>query len=202
MRSYRWLGIVVAALQVLAVVSLVAVHYFCHNPSFLVRYYGPARSIILKENLPLVIALAPFAYGLELFGGLPSPIRGACLAIGTTLFGLALLPSVGLFWYFIVTELTMRTRGSSKLRFRSLIAESVVLVVLFVMGAGTVLYAISDRASWQHVASGRIDATLGNVFLLMWGIAFFTISVVDFRWLLTRDSADKLAVGPRAGGAP
>jgi hypothetical protein len=188
MRPSKRPGIVVAGLQVLIIIVLVAVHYVWRDPHFLVRYYEPARNLVLKENFPLVVLLAPVAYALQLCGGLPSPVRGICLAIGTTFLGIALLPSVGFFWYFVATETGMRMRGQSRLRFHNAIAESAVLLVLFLMGAGAILYVLSNKASWLS-GNNQIAVLVGNACLLVWGAVLLAVAIADFRWLLKSRSS-------------
>jgi hypothetical protein len=48
-------------IQVLAVVGVFGWTKLCHDPRILAEYVYPARSLLVKENFPLVVAWVPLA---------------------------------------------------------------------------------------------------------------------------------------------
>ena len=112
------LRVAVPAFQVLSIALIVAWSNLCHDPRIVVNYFGPTRDLLLKENFPLVVVLAPIAYALDRVGEVIGPVGGTSQAIGTAFFGLLLFIGAALFWYLVVVEVQMRVRGESLLRFR------------------------------------------------------------------------------------
>jgi len=73
--------------------------------------------------------------------------------------------SVALFWYFVISEVEMRKRGASMIRFRNRAAEIFAIIVLFASGVGAIRYAWTDGMLLAHIRGSKFEIVAGGLCL-------------------------------------
>lgn len=175
---YKRLRAVVPAVQVAAAIVVFSATKFYGTSRFYEYYLGDAQNVIIHLNLPLMalwaLVFSPIAW---LTRYLP-PVTGTLHAVGIILVALLLASSVVLFWYLVVVEIEMRSRGKSMLRPSRWSSALVLAACLFCFGAATLFYSYTvSRPLWY----GRpVDAVIEGIFPTIWGIVFIGIGIQDF----------------------
>ncbi|HWR17813.1 MAG TPA: hypothetical protein VN577_23490 [Terriglobales bacterium] len=191
---YKRLKLIVPIVQVLAVLVLLWAKHW-ESLTIYQTYVAPTERIIRAVNIPLVFAWYPILWLLEHASPYLSPEGGAPLILGIIVFGLILVLSIALFWYFVVTEIELRKQGKSLLKFPDWFRELAVAVGLFGFGIGAIVCAITDQQSrlWMHFGGinfGIALVILPPLILLVWAVVLIGISIHDFIGFL------RIAAGP------
>jgi hypothetical protein len=204
------LRIIIPLLQVLILIltfsldPLLSKRYVTRS-DLAVAYIVTPERLVLKLNFPLAILGMPIVYlTARAFPNTGSP-TGALHALIFGAYVLAILTSAAMFWYLVVVEVEMRKRNSSCLRFSGRHLEKLKAVVLILMGAGTVVFALWDSHGlivrsrinslyWSSLA----DTLIGGLFLLGWAAALITIGVQDIVRVQAQDEPVPLVGTPRS----
>jgi hypothetical protein len=182
----RLLKVVVSiGLTALAVMAFVFDKY-CHDERVYVLYVNPFLHIVTKMNFPLQIILYPILDTLNWMGRFLTAVPGLDWPIA--ILEAAFLVLIDLFfWYFVLTEIGMRIRGESMLRFKRRSVEMVALAVLFVSGICAIRNAYTEGMQLMNIHGSKIEALLGSLVLVIWGFVLIGMSISDLR--LTRQNA-------------
>ena len=141
---YKRLRIIVPAVQVLIVVVIVLSEKFVINDRLYHTYVAPTYVLVWKLNFPYHVFLLALDRALR---PIPS-ISGTPFTVIVAVLAVMLLLMLALFWYFVVTEIKMRSQGKSMLQFTGRISELFTVTVLFCFGVGSIWSAYSDT-SWS-----------------------------------------------------
>jgi hypothetical protein len=149
------------------------------------HYASTPLYLTMKLNVPLLVIWAPFVYLAN--WALSSSYLGvpnhAMVVVLTGVFDLAVLSSVALFWYFVVVEMEMRSRGDSLIRFNNRLLEGVKIVLCAFAAFGSLAYAYWDGHRLLFIGepstSKTVDAIVGGALLLGWSIMIVNISSRD-----------------------
>jgi len=191
---HKNLKLCVSAIQVLLVTATVVWYRLASSDQAFVGYAMPARDLVaMKLNWPLVVAWSPVVYLMERLSSNQNPSLTAIQIAGAIAFGLAIISSLAAFWYLVVVESQARKRGGSVVRFQSALGELAKIVFLFIGGVAAPIYAYVDgRAllvAYQdnpRFVGLAVDAFLGGVFLVTWGMILTMVAVHDLRLLARR----------------
>jgi hypothetical protein len=176
---HRLLKLTVSISQAVVVVAAFAFAKYCHDDRMYVFYVNPFLHVVTKMNYPLLIVLSPILDTLNWLGRfLPTPTGGFRSSIAIVA-AVLLTSTVALFWYFVLSEIEMRRHGKSMLRFRRRPVEVAALAVLFISGIGAIRYAWTDGLLLVHIHGSKIEAFVGGLVLLIWGILLIGISIFD-----------------------
>jgi hypothetical protein len=104
-------------------------------------------------------------------------LRGSLFITVVVLIGVVFISSVAAFWYFVVSEIEMRARGESMLRFRNRPVELIVATSLLCFGVGAGFYAYGSVKSLIYIRP--LEAIVGGVLLAMWAAASRTYKFDD-----------------------
>ena len=182
---YRLMRITVPSAQVLV---LVVVYLFKFVGFFPVDYY--AQGLVERMNYPLLPIWFAVGYSIDRIGHyLPVSWRWSG-TVGDVLFGSLIVSSVGLFWYFAVTEFEARRRGESRLSFQGGLKEGLMLTLFLALSAAAFVYVYNTHLDWLPHSRSQGTAletcaavagyALGRLILIGWGALFLALAVHDF----------------------
>lgn len=188
---HRYLRIVVPAVQVSAVLCLLGWERLAHTERTLSFYVLPLRHTLLNLNFPLVILWWPIIEFIEVLSGYLAFLSQqtgmlAIIAAGVTAVGV--ISSVALFWYFVVVEIQMRSKGKSLVNSSNVALNFAKVSIFFLCGVGTFIHAYSETIRlFQHGLAPYglwpAEIVLGALLLTVWGTTFIGVSIADFRKL-------------------
>jgi len=188
---YKRIRIVIPVIQVLAMVCVQIWEKVTGVEKNLLLYVLPTRHMVMDMNFPLAMIWWPITHTSELSSNYFPLVRfssgmGMVQVVVAALFATTLYLSIALFWYFVVTELWMRTHGKSLVRFSNRIAETIKVFVLFLCGLGTFAYACREvllpfLRHWTFSGLWPVEITASVLFLVAWGIIFVGFAIEDFR---------------------
>jgi hypothetical protein len=197
------LKFIIPTVQVLLLVSAglwqhILGKYYPGHPEVIVRYGSTPLYILLKASFPLAVLWLPFFCALTWASSIPqlNLTSGATGVVMLAVFDLAVVLSVALFWYFVVVEIERRRQGTTLIRFKSRMLETLKGIVLIAVGLGAFAYACWDSHRLLLVGqlnqrslywSSMVDAIVGGLFLLIWALLLIKIGIKDL--LVTRKSA-------------
>ncbi len=178
--SYRRLKLLVPILQVLIAVGSWLLRKHIYSERLYTRYFGPAWDVVIfKMNFPVVAFWSPIVYVLNRWPDELVPSSHAMEIAVTIALGLAMVSSIGVFWYFVIAELERRMHGRSMIRFRNWFAETCKALILFAVGGSALVYAFFETRRLLLYHRSKADMLVGGLFLTAWGVALVGTSIVD-----------------------
>ena len=178
---FRRLRIGVSVGQAVLAATIVIVANHSHDQRVYESYVSPGLHIVTKMNGPLVVVLFPILYLTHWLGeNLPSLDPLLLVGVAVLQAGFLLL-SVGVFWYFVVTEVELRSRGSSMLRSGKLLRDGCLWLAFSVFGMAAIYYAYADGTLLLRIRGSIAEALVGGLFLVTWGFVLIAVSIQDLR---------------------
>jgi len=188
---HKHLKIVVPVAQVSAVVCMLGWEKMAHAERTLSFYVLPARHLLFSLNFPLVIIWSIITNCLIWVGGFLPSLRQLGRAPGTVWMAVtafALVSSIALFWYFVVAEIQMRSRGKSFMNFSSGILQFIKVAIFVFCGIAALFYVYTETLRPFHHGLARyglwpVEIALSALLLAGWAAVFIGLSIVDSRKL-------------------
>jgi hypothetical protein len=178
--TYRRLKFFVPILQVLLALGLFLWHKFPHSEFVNIRYVEPAWDIVIfKLNFPVVAFWSPIVYVMERWPEELAPSSTTMQISVAMALGLAMLSSIGFFWYLVIAELECRVHGRSMIRFANWFAETCKALILFTVGGSALAYAFFETKRLLLYDRSKADMLVGGLFLAAWGVVLVSIPIVD-----------------------
>lgn len=192
MKSSRRLSMTISLLQVLFLIAVAGWHHVLEwylvnhhlvRPDLLARYAGVPLDIVIKLNFPLSLLWAPILY-------LTRSYFSFSTSVVTVLLDIAILTSVGLFWYVVAAEIQVRSCGGSLIRSSKKWLEVPRAGVFLLLGTCAITYAFWDAHRLLLIGqlnngevywSSMLDGIGGGLLLLVWAVVLIRSSIKDLK---------------------
>lgn len=184
---WKQLKIVISSIQAVIAITVFAIPKLTHSTHIVMDALS-LQKLVVKLNFPLVIVWSPVLYAADRTSGSFAWLSGSLFIAVSLLIGAVFASSVAAFWYFLVSEIEMRTRGESMLRVNNWPAELAVATVLLCFGAGTGFYAYGSIKSLIYVRP--FEAIVGGSFLIIWAAIFIAACVSDVASITSKRRLD------------
>jgi hypothetical protein len=187
---YKRLRIIIPAVQLLAIVGLLALRWSLKGSASYQILRG-LHLLVHEVNYPIwTVFVAMLVRATQLLSPLPRWLYVPTWIYAVLAFVVAALLALGiaLLWYLLITEVEMRRHGKSVMRFSSRWKELLVVTILFLFGAGALVRAYTIASSVIHgrmsylglfLRVARWDEILAMLILAAWGIVLTGVAVHD-----------------------
>jgi hypothetical protein len=186
---YKRLRILVPVAQILAVIAVFASKSALKGRTSLIIH--AAVMVLAKQvNYPVWVVVYPIMVGIEK----SQHYLPVMLVDLLSVLASALLP-VGVFWlwYALITEIEMRRRGRSMLKFAASWKTLLCMIILLAFAAGAFAKAyvigsgvIHERLGYLRylLALGHWDELVGMLILTTWGLLLVGVAIHDLTAML------------------
>jgi hypothetical protein len=176
---YKFLKVAVPVAQVLvAVIGYDLARLFPTS-----GWIHPAASFIKdlvgKLNFPLETFWTVIFVGVDRMNNYHLPPKGPLFVIVLVIVGVLLISSVGAFWYFIVSEIEMRSQGKSMLRSSRPLAQASISAVFLGFGFWALFVAGSGHFFSIGIRNLDLYMLLRGLILLAWTVVLAGVAIHD-----------------------